>query len=84
MAGEGRGLVGGPQKGQRQVFLDGHVGGRPLERILEHPADDLGAAVIRHHGDVLPGQRDGAGVGDELTGDGIEQGGFARAVGNPR
>lgn len=73
--------MGSTQESQGQIFLDGHVGGRSLEGILEHPADDLGAAIVRHHGDVLPRQSDGAGVGDEFPGDGIEQGGFTRPVG---
>ena len=80
-AGEGRGMPGGPQERQGEVFLNGHVGRRPPERVLEHPPNDLGAAVVRHHRDVLAIQGDGTGIGDELPGDGIEQRGFARTVG---
>ena len=67
--------------GQRQILLDGHVGGRTLERVLEQVADDPAALIFRREGDVLAAQRDAALVGDEAAGDGIEEGGFARAVG---
>ena len=80
-AREGRGMPGRPQKGQRKVFLDRHVGGCAAQRVLKHPPDGLGALEIRQEGDVLTVQRDRAGIGDELTGDGVEKRGFARAVG---
>ena len=69
------------QVGQRKVFLNGHVGSCAFEGILEQVADDLAALVLRLKGDVLPAQHDAALVGDESAGDGIEQGGLARAVG---
>ena len=43
--------------------------------------DDLAALVLRRKGDVLSAQQNAALVGDKAAGDGIEQGGFARAVG---
>ena len=43
--------------------------------------DDLAALVLRRKGDVLPAQQNAALIGNKAAGDGIEQGGFARAVG---
>ena len=80
-AREGRGMPGRPQKGQRKVFLDRHMGSCAAQRVLKHPPDSLGALEIRQEGDILTVQRDRAGIGDELTGDGVEKRGFARAVG---
>src|SRR5699024_5313432 len=57
-----RSLPRGAQKRQREIFLNGHVRGRALERVLEHAADELGAAVVGEEGDVLRGQRDRAGL----------------------
>ena len=71
----------GPQIGQRKVLLNGHVGGSALERVLKQVSDDLAALVFRFKGDVLPAQKDATLIRDEAAGDGIEQGGFARAVG---
>ena len=48
---------------------------------MEQVADDPAALVFRRKGDVLIAQRDAALVGDETAGDGVEEGGFARAVG---
>ncbi len=76
--------VGGcarPEVGQREVLLDGHVRRGALEGVLEEVADDPAALKFGREGDVLPAQLDAALVGDEAAGDGIEQGGFARAVG---
>ncbi len=77
------GVGGGPctKIGQRQVLLDGHVGGGTLERVLKQMADDPAALIFRREGDVLAAQRDAALVGNEPAGDGVEQGGLARAVG---
>ena len=50
----GRGA--GTQIGQRKVFLNGHVGPRPLERVLKQVADDLAALVLRRKGDILSAQ----------------------------
>ena len=66
---------------QRQIFLDGHVGCGALERVLEQMPDDLAALVLRRKGDVLSAQQNAALVGDKAAGDGVEQGGFARAIG---
>ena len=77
--GVGRGA--GTQIGQRKVFLNGHVGCRALERVLKQVADDLAALVLRRKGDVLSAQQNAALVGNKAAGDGVEQGGFARAVG---
>ena len=71
----------GTQIGQRKVFLDGHVGRGALEGVLKQVADDLAALVLRLKSDVLSAQNDAALVGDEPAGNGIEQGGFACAVG---
>ena len=81
-AGEDRvGSGSRPEIGQRKVFLNGHVGGRALEGVLEQVADDLAALILGRKGNVLPAQHDAALVGNETAGDGIEHGGFARAVG---
>ena len=80
-AGERRCVPRRAQVRQREVFLDRHMGRGAAQRVLEHAADVLGAAVVRHKGDVLPVQRNGAGVGDELARNGVEHRGFARAVG---
>ena len=85
LAGDaGEDSVGGgscPEIGQRKVFLNGHIGGRALEGVLEQVADDLAALILRRKGNVLPAQHDAALVGNETAGDGVEHGGFARAVG---
>ena len=75
----GRGT--GAQIGQRKVFFNGHVGSRALERVLKQVADDLAALMLRLKGDVLSAQQDAALIRDKAAGDGVEQGGFARAVG---
>ena len=80
-AGEGRRVPRCPQEGQRKIFLNGHMRGRAAQRVLEHPTDGLGALVVWQKGDIFARQRDGAGVGDELARNGVEQRGFARAVG---
>ena len=81
-AGEdGIGRSACPQVSQRQIFLNGHVGRSALERVLKQMPDDLAALVLRRKGHVLPAQQNAALVGDKAAGDGVEQGGFARAVG---
>ena len=80
-AGEGRRVPGRPQIGQCEVFLNGHMGGRAAQRVLEHTADVLGAAVVRHKRDVLVIQRDGTSIRDELACNGVEHRGLACAVG---
>ena len=72
----------GPQEGERKVFFNRHMRGRAAQRILEHTANRLGALVVRQEGNVLPIQRDGAGIGDELARNGVEQCRLARAVGS--
>ena len=70
-----------PQVSQRQIFFNGHIGGRALERVLEQVADDLAALVLRRKRDVLPAQRNAAFIRNEAAGDGVEEGGFTGAVG---
>ena len=67
--------------GQGQVFLDGHVGGGALQRVLEKTADILASLEVRLGCNVPAVQDHGTGVGPESTGDGTEEGGFARTVG---
>ena len=77
--GVGRGSC--PQVSQRQIFFNGHIGGRALERVLEQVADDLAALVFRRKRDVLPAQINAAFIRNEAAGDGVEEGGFTGAVG---
>ena len=79
--GEGRPFFRRPQVGQRQIFLNGHVGRGAFQGILEKAADEFTALEIREIGDVLPVQPNSPLVHHEGTGDRAEQGGFARAVG---
>ena len=79
--GEGVGAGTGPHIGKSQIFLNGHGGGGALQRILEHAPDELTALVVRQAGDVLPVQLDGATIHRKGSGDGVEEGGLARAVG---
>ena len=73
--------MAGAEIGQRQIFLDGHVGRGALQRVLKHASDVLAALVVGQVGDVRPGQGDGAAVRQKGACDGVEQGGFACAVG---
>ena len=43
----------GPQICQCQVFLDGHIGCRALQRVLEKAADLFAALVIGQHRNIL-------------------------------
>jgi hypothetical protein len=71
------GLLSG---GQRQIFLDLHGGGGAHHGVLEHPADVLRPLVLRQMGHVHPAHGDGALVHRPHPGDGVEEGGLARAV----
>ena len=79
--GEGRGAGGSAHIGKGEIFFDGHVGGGTFQRVLKHPSDELAALIVRQAGDVLTVQTNVAAVYRERTGNGVEQGGFARAVG---
>lgn len=79
--GEGRPGFGGPQVGQSQIFLNGHVGSSPLQRVLKHPADEFTALIVREPGDVLPVQGHSSGIRLEGSRNGVEHGGLACAVG---
>ena len=77
-----RGCVGGcPHIRQRQVFLNGHIGGSALQRILEKAADILAALEIGKMGDILAIQNHTAAIRGKGTGDGTEQSGFTGTVG---
>ena len=73
--------VGGAEIGQGQVFLNGHVGGRALQRVLEQPPDAAAPLVLRQKGDVRAAQGNAAGIHIKAAADGVEQGGLSRAVG---
>ena len=74
-------MGGSAQIGQGQIFLNGHVGSSAFERVLEQAANRLGAAEIRLEGHIHPIQQNAAGIRNKAACNGIEQGGFARAVG---
>ena len=65
---------------QRHIFLDPHIGGGAHHGVLEHTAQKAGALFLRKIGDVLAINGDGAAIHREGAGNGIEQGGFPRAV----
>ena len=72
-----------PEIGQRKVFLNGHIGGRALEGVLEQVADDLAALILGRKGNVLPAQHHPAAVRPVNAADAVEQGGLAGAA-NPQ
>ena len=74
-------VLDGAEIGQGKVLLNGHMGGGPLHGVLEEPSDLPSAAVFRLESDVLPIQNNRARVGKENAGNGVEEGGFPRAVG---
>ena len=65
---------------QREVFLNGHVGGAAAHRILEQTADLAGALIFRQEGDISSVQINAAAVGEKAAADGVKEGGFACAV----
>ena len=67
-------------RGEGEVFLDLHVRGRAHHGVLEHAADVLRAAVLRHGGHVHAVEDDAAGVHRPDACDGVEHGGFSGAV----
>ena len=74
-------MGGGTHVGQSQIFLDGHIGSSTLQRILEQSADLTAALVLGQKGHVPAVQQDPAAVHEEISGDGVEEGGLARTVG---
>ena len=74
-------ILGSAQIGQGQVLLDGHMRRRPPHGVLKQPPYFPAALVLRLEGDVLPRQADGALIHIEGPRDGVEEGGFTRAVG---
>ncbi len=72
--------TGAATGGEGEVFRDAHVGRGAAERVLEDAADEAGALVLGPAGDVVAGDLDLAVVGEEGARDGVEKGGFARAV----
>ena len=44
--------MAGPEVGQGQIFLNGHVGSGAPEGVLEEAAYKLAPLVVRHLGDV--------------------------------
>ncbi len=70
-----------PQVGQGHVLLNGHVGRCTPHGVLEQTAQLTAAAVSRQIGDVLPVQGDVSLIGEEISGNGVEHGGLAGAVG---
>ena len=73
--------VRGPQIGQRQILLDGHVGSGPPHGVLKQPPDDPAAPVLRLEGQIRTVQQDAPLVGVKASGDGSKQGGLPGAVG---
>ena len=71
--------AGGRRQGE--IFLDGHMGGAAAHGVLEQAADLPGALILRLEGDVLAVQVNISAVGEKAAADGVEQSGFARAVG---
>ena len=67
-------------RGEGEVFLDLHVCGRAHHGVLEHAADVLRTAVLRHGGHVHTVEDDAAGVHRPDARDGVEHGGFSGAV----
>ena len=69
-----------PAGGESQVLLDLHGGGGSLHGVLEDPADEGRPLELRQAADILPADGDAAAVHGKRPGDGVQQGGFARAV----
>ena len=69
-----------PAGGESQVLLDLHGGGGSLHGVLEDPADEGRPLEFRQAGNILPADGNAAAVHGKSPGDGVEQGGFARAV----
>ena len=67
-------------RGEGEVLLNLHVRGRAHHGVLEHAADVLRAAVLRHGSHVHTVEDDAAGVHRPDARDGVEHGGFAGAV----
>ena len=80
-AAEQRMLVRRAQIRDGEVLLDGHMRRRALERILKQMADAAAALVVRKEGKIDAVERDKAAVHEKGAGNGVEQRGFARAVG---
>ena len=66
--------------GQGQVFLDGQAFTGARQRVLEYAGYPAGAFVGGQFCDVLVVDDDVATVHHDLTGEGVEEGGFAGAV----
>ena len=69
-----------PAGGQCQILDDLHIRGGAGHGVLEHPAQEGRPLVFAQAGDILPVNEDGAGIHGPHPGDGIEHGGFTRAV----
>ena len=67
-------------RGEGEVLLDLHVRCRAHHGVLEHAADVLRAAVLRHGSHVHTVEDDAAGVHRPDARDGVEHGGFAGTV----
>ena len=67
-------------RGEGEVLLDLHVRGRAHHGVLEHAADVLRAAVLRHGGHVHTVEDDAPVVHRPDARNGVEHGGFAGAV----
>ena len=67
-------------RGEGEVFLDLHVRGRAHHGVLEHAADVLRAAVLRHGSHVHTVEDDAPVIHRPDTRDGVEHGGFAGSV----
>ena len=66
--------------GEGQILLKLHVRRGAHHRVLEHAADEKGALVLGQRGDVGPVEHDPPLVHGPDARDGVEQGGFSRAV----
>ena len=67
-------------RGEGEVLLDLHVRGRAHHGVLEHAADVLRAAVLRHGGHVHAVEDDAPVVHRPDARNGVEHGGFSGAV----
>ena len=63
-----------------EVFLDAHARCAAAHGVLEQPAYAACALVFGHEGYILPVELDAAAVGEETSGDGVEERRFASAV----
>ena len=72
--------LGAPPGSDGQIFCDFHIRGGALHGVLEHPAQISCPLVLRHIGHVHTVNFDGTPVRLPHTGNGVEQGGFSRAV----